>query len=124
MIGTAHEFTPIKTNNYMPLIDISPAGAALHFLRRADYPAAVAVLRQAIDAEPASAESADLARIANLITPHGQIAEAIDALNRLTWLNHYYANVPLDEGIGRTVPIAMPLPTRGARISPERNERW
>ena len=85
----------------------NPIKAALENLRRAQYAEAANLLRCEFDKSPRTREH--LARIANMITPCGMIAEAIDALQRLDGgIEDYYAHPPADEDIGSRVSITTP----------------
>ena len=85
----------------------NPVKAALEYLRRAQYAEAANLLRCEFDKSPRTREH--LARIANMITPCGMIAEAIDALHRIDGgIEDYYAHPPADEDIGSRVSITTP----------------
>ena len=89
----------------MPLIETNPIKAALEYMRAAKYQEAANMLRCEFDKAPHRYE---LGRIANMISPCGMIAEAIDALHRIDGgIEEYNANPPADEDISQTVPLSV-----------------
>jgi hypothetical protein len=97
-----------QQKNNMPTTYISPIQAAREAMRRFDYGGAHQVLVDAVKQNP---QRMDLARIANLISPCGMFAEAIDALNRLEGsIEEYQANKPEDEDISCPLNIHQAMP--------------
>jgi len=103
MRDSRRDGTPQKNN--MPLLETNPIKAALAYMRAAKYQEAANMLRCEFDKAPHRYE---LGRIANMISPCGMIAEAIDALHRLDGcVQEYNANPPADEDIGAKVSNAV-----------------
>ena len=75
-------------------------------MRAAQYKEAADLLRCEYDKSPRTREH--IARIANMISPCGMIAEAIDALQRIDGgIEAYHANPPADEDIGCVVSLKL-----------------